>query len=424
MYLVRKMTEIASPTPLRWWYYLMAALLMVASSLLFWNPNSQSSSWIYPYFSGAANLGFDLAWQVDAAGFPDFAALSYRQQMDYWFNSGVQGNFVTYSVLDKGYVFVVWLAQHLLFWLPPIRAVIWFQVLFHIATSLWILIKLGSRRSQVVFLLAYALNPIVLHFVTFAYYYYWQVIPSLTWFYYETRRGSRNGLDLLLVVLALAVAFLIRQSTIIVSLFILVHAAWRLRKWSAWALVAGFFLFAGLMKNPSQPWHTAYVGLGAYPNDVVIELSDESGYALFLERTGIRIDTTPPNGNYYDTAVRGQYYEVLKNRLAQYAINHPLQIARNAILNGAQSFSVGYPVGHRTLAYASALCGAVVLSLLAWRRMYVTIALLLAGVAGFVVYYPPVPAYMFGNYLILALALAAILETMGKPVTSVAVKSK
>lgn len=414
MDLINRLTLTPQPTPLRGWHFLLAVGLMLAGALLFWNPASQSSSWMYPYFSGAVNLGGDLVWRVDVTGFADFAALSYRQQLEYRFVSGEASNLATYSVLDKGYVLVIWLAQHMLFWLPQVKAVLWLQVLFHMASSLWVMSRLQGRRVQLVFLLAYALNPIVLHFVTFAYHYYWQVIPPLAWFYYETRRGNKSGADLLLVALALAVAFLIRQSTIIVSLFILAHVAWRQRKWSAWALVAGFLLFAGFMKNPSQPWHTAYVGLGAYPNDAAIELSDESGYALFLERTGIRMDTTPPNGNYYNAAVRGQYYDVLKERLAQYASDHPLQIARNAALNGAQSFSVGYPVGHQTLAYVSAFCGIVVLLVLAWRRMYVTIALLLASVAGFVVYYPPIPAYMFGNYLILALALAAILGGGGQ----------
>jgi hypothetical protein len=418
------MTPASEPyAPLHWWHSLLALGMMLACALLFWNPASQSASWMYPYFSGAANLGADLAWRVDAGGFADFAALTYRQQTDYHFASGDAANLVPYSVLDMGYVFVVWLAQHLFYWLPPIKAVLWLQVLFHMAVSLWVMGRLPSRRAQLVFLLAYALNPVVLHFVTFAYHYCWQVIPALAWFYYDTRRGVGTRLDLMLIALLLAVAFLIRQSTVIVSLLILVHAAWRQRGWVGWALVACFLIFVGTMKNPSQPWHTAYVGLGAYPNDAAIELSDESGYALFRERTGIQIDTTPPDGNYYDATVRGQYYEVLKERLAQYANDHPLQMARNAALNGAQSFSVGYPVGHRTLAYVSALCGIVVLLVLAWRRMYVTIALLLASVAGFVAYYPPIPAYMFGNYLILALALATILGATGKPATQVAVAS-
>lgn len=400
---------------LTWPQALLAVFAMIACALLFWNQRSQAPSWMYPYFSGAANLGLDLAWRVDMSGFADFASMAYSQQMDYRFGRAELSNLAPYSVLDKGYVYVIWVAQNLLFWLPQIKAIIWFQILFHVVSSLWVIGRLGSRRQQLIFMLAYAANPVVLHFVTFAYHYYWQVLPSLAWFWYETREGARTGRELYLLALVLAVAFLIRQSTAIVSLFILGYAAWRCKRVVGWGAVAGFLAFAMIAKNPSQPWHTAYVGIGAYPNSAGIELDDESGYKLFKDSTGIQINTAPPNGNYYDEKVRGQYYGVLKERLASYAKDHPLQLVRNAVLNVLQGFSVGYPVGHLTLAYASAFIGLIVLVVLAVRRMYVTIALIFAGVAGFVAYYPPIPAYMFGGYLLLSLALASIVDQMATP---------
>lgn len=399
--------------PLTWQQALLAAFAMIACALLFWNQRSQASSWIYPYFSGAANLGLDLAWRVDMSGFADFAGMTYSQQMEHRFERAELSNLAAYSVLDKGYVYVIWAAQNLLFWLPQIKAVIWFQILFHVASSLWVMSRLGSRRQQVIFMLAYAVNPIVLHFVTFAYHYYWQVIPSLAWFCYEARGNARKVRWLYLLALVLAAAFLIRQSTVIVSLVILSHAAWRYRKVAGWGAVACFLLFAAVAKNPSQPWHTAYVGIGAYPNGAGIELDDESGYKMFKARTGIQINTAPPSGNYYDEKVRGQYYGVLKEQLASYAREHPLQMIRNATLNTLQSFSVGYPVGHLALAYASAFIGLIALVGLAICRMYVTITLIFAGVAGFVAYYPPIPAYIFGNYLLLSLALASLVDQLG-----------
>lgn len=400
---------------LTWQQALLAACAMIACAQLFWNPRSQAPSWIFPYFSGAANLGLDLTWRVDISGISDFARMTYSQQMDYRFERTEQANLATYSVLDKGYVYIIWVAQNLLFWMPQIKAVIWLQIVFHVVSSLWVAGRLGSRRQQFIFLLAYASNPVVLHFVTFAYHYYWQVLPSLAWFWYETRVKARTdrGLYLLTLALVLAAAFLIRQSTVIVSLFILTYAAWRHKRAVGWGVVACFLAFAMFAKNPSQPWHTAYVGIGAYPNDAGIELDDESGYRVFKDGTGIQINTTPPNGNYYDEKVRGQYYDVLKERLAGYAKEHPLQLARNAVLNVLQGFSAGYPVGHLALAYASAFIGLVALTLLAVRRMYVTIVLIFAGVAGFVAYYPPIPAYMFGNYLLLTLALASIVDHIG-----------
>jgi hypothetical protein len=406
--------EMEKRVSLTWRQLLLAACAMIACALLFWNSRSQSSSWIYPFFSGAANLGLDLSWRVDISGFADFARIPYGQQMEFRFAAATEpSNLAPYSVLDRGYVYIVWVAQSVLFWLPQIKAVIWFQILFHVASSLWVMSRIDSRRQQIIFLLAYALNPIVLHFVTFAYLYYWQVIPSLAWCCYEVRTDKASMRSLYLLALALAAAFLIRQSTLPVSLLILGLAAWRHRRRAGWVAILGFLVFVVFAKNPSQPWHTAYVGLGAYPNGAGIELSDESGYKLFKETIGIRIDTTPPNGNYYDETVRGQYYAVLKEQLAAYAKDHPVHLVRNAALNTLQAFSVGYPVGHLTLAYVSAVMGLTVLVVLAFRQMYVTIALILAGVAGFVLYYPPIPAYMFGNYLLLVLALAKLGDQIG-----------
>lgn len=396
---------------------LVAGLFMLACALVFWNPSSQSSSWIYPYFSGASNLGINLSWGVDATRYADFANLTYAQQLDYRFQPAEAGDLSPYSVLDKGYVYIVWLAQTMLFWLPPIKGVIWLQILFHIGSSLCVMSFLSSRWKQLVFLFAYAVNPVVLHFVTFAYYYYWQVVPSLVWFLYENRLNRKRYTAVCLLALALAAAFMVRQSTALVSLFILLCAAWNYKKFSGWLLVIGFVFFVMFAKNPSQPWHTAYIGIGAYSNDAGIELDDESGYKMFKRHTGIQINTMPPNGTYYDESIRGEYYKELRGEFLDYVHGHPVQMARNAILNTLESFSFGYPVGHVLLAYASAFIGLGVLGVLVFCKMYQLIILIFAGVAGFAAYYPPIPAYMFGNYFLLAFALATVVDKLARYIT-------
>ena len=396
-------------TSFKWQHYILIACAIVMCSLLFWNPRSQSPSWIFPYFSGAANLGLDLAWRVDMSTYKNFESMSYSQQMAYRFLRADPSNLIDYSVLDKGYIFIIWVAQNLLFWLPQIKAVIWLQICFHVLSSLWVLKQLKARHRQIVFVLVYAVNPVVLHFVTFAYHYYWQVIPSLAWFYCESKHANQSSRYVYLVALVLTATFLIRQSTIIVSLFILGYMAWRRKTFASWIVIACFLTFAIIAKNPSQPWHTAYVGIGAYPNNAGIELSDESGYQLFKNKTDIKIDTTPPVGNYYDASVRMQYYQVLKQRLIEYANEHPFELGRNALLNIGQSFSVGYPVGHLGLAYVSSITGLIIMLILIQRQMYARFLMLFTGVAGFVTYYPPIPAYMFGNYLLLSLILTSIM---------------
>lgn len=399
---------------MRWtlnpWLMVMAAAAMLLAALLCWNQGSQTSAWIYPYFSGAANLGLDFAWKIDAAAYPGFAQLPYAGQLEYEFVRGQTRDLTTYSILDRGYVFIVWIAQTLFFWLPSIKAVLWFQVAFHIVSVLWVLSLLSSTRQRLIFILAYGVNPLVLHFVTFAYHYYWQVVPALLWLAYEARGGIRLGGRVYWMLLAMMAIFLVRQSTLLISLFMLGYWIWRERTLHAWIAMLVMLVFVLLVKNPSQPWHTAYIGLGAYPNAGGIVLSDESGYNRYKELSGTQINTIPPDGNYYDEKVRSAYYEALHNELIGYAAQHPWEMVRNAAINLVQSFSIGYVTKSFVLSYLSAGIGAMVALVMVWRGMFLRMAVLLAGVAGFVLYFPPIPAYMFGNYLLLAWVLVHVAD--------------
>lgn len=387
---------------------LLCILILGIEALLLWNTNSQGSIFIYPFFSGATNLDFDLAWKIDVKKYFDFLQLPYAEQLGYVFERGQPMDLIEYSSLDRGYMFIVWVAQHLFFWLPQIKAVIWLQIFFHIGSSLWVITSLNTRREQITFFLLYAANPIIMHFVTFAFYYYWQIIPPLAWYIYKKKAGLNNFSGLYLLVIVLAAAFLIRESTLIISLLILGVIAWQRRKLVPWAILFLFFIFAITFKNPSQPWHTAYVGIGAYSNSAGIELSDQSGYKRFLEQTGIHIEIDSPYGNIYDSNFREGYYSHLRDGFMSYAKEHPWQLTRNAALNLLQSFSVGYPVGHEKLAYVSAFLGLIVFIILITTRQYFILVLAFANVVGFALYFPPIPAYMFGNYFLLTLALVTI----------------
>lgn len=392
------------------WMMALAAAAMLAAALIFWNQGSQTSAWIYPYFSGAANLGLDFSWNIDAALYPSFAKLPYADQVDYQFVRGQPNDLTHYTILDRGYTFIVWFAQTLFFWLPSIKAVLWFQVVFHVVSVLWVMCKLASHRQRWIFLIAYGLNPLVLHFVTFAYHYYWQVVPALLWLAYESREDVRLERKVYWMLAVMMAVFLIRQTALLLCLFMLCYWVWKERTVHAWIALSAMLTFALLAKNPSQPWHTAYVGLGAYPNAAGIELSDESGYSRYKELSATQIDTTPPYGNYYDETIRSSYYDALRKELLGYAVQQPWELLRNAALNLTQSFSVGYITKSLMFSYLSSCIGVLVGLVMAWRGMYLRMAVLLAGVAGFVLYFPPIPAYMFGNYLLLAWTLVHVVD--------------
>lgn len=383
-------------------YMMLVVIAILVATLLFWNQGSQTSAWIYPYFSGAANLGFDLTWKIDAVAYSEFAQLSYAEQVEYKFVRGQPGDLASYAILDRGYMFIVWFAQVLFFWLPSIKAVVWFQVVFHIISVLWILWLLKTKKQKLIFFFAYAINPLVIHFVTFAYHYYWQILPALLWISYEAGYLRPLGRKIYWILVIMGMVFLIRQSTLLLLLFILSYWVWKERSIHTWIALSVMLVFALTFKNPSQPWHTAYIGLGAYSNEAGIMLSDDSGFELFETKTGVKIDTTPPNGNYYNDINRSVYYDILRKEYIKYVTQHPGDVVRNALTNLAQSFSFGYVTKSIKFSYLSALLGTLVALLMIWRGMYLRMALLLMGVLGFVVYFPPIPAYMFGNYLLLA----------------------
>lgn len=391
--------------------YLALTLCITACAILFSNNKLQSASWSYPYFSGASNLGLDLKWQMSKRDYENFSNLPTEQQFNYKFEISDSSDLIPVPILDVGYLYVVWAAQTLLFWLPPIKATVWLQIIFHIFTCLWIIQKLETRRQKVIFTVIYAINPLILRYVTFAFYYYWQVLPALVWFWItqEDKIRKTSAIHYCVIISVLAAAFLIRQSTATASLFILFYAAWQQKKFTNW-LVAGLFLiFLVLAKNPSQPWHTAYVGYGAYPNSAGIELPDNYGYMAYKKATGIDIDTSPIGGNYFDPKINQNYNQILKKEVFKIITENPGVVIKNAILNTFQGFSIGHFVGNIYISYFSSAIGLVCILLLGLKKQYEQLGILFFGIAGFSAYFPPIPAYMFGNYLVLCTSFMLIL---------------
>ncbi len=396
---------VQHPTLKNFIIYLALALCIAACAILFSNNKLQSASWSYPYFSGASNLGLDLKWQMSKSDYENFVNLPTEQQFNYRFKKSDLTDLVPVPILDIGYLYVVWVAQTLLFWLPPIKATVWFQILFHVFTCLWIIKNLGSKRDKFIFIIIYAINPLILRYATFAFYYYWQVLPALVWFWMSQQNKIKgiSTLDYCVIFCVLAAAFFIRQSTALVSLFILFYAAWQQQKLRNWLAVGLFVVFLVFAKNPSQPWHTAYVGYGAYPNTAGIELPDNYGYLAYKKATGIDIDTSPIGGNYFDPKINQNYTESMQNEVFKIIAENPLTVIKNAILNTLQGFSIGYFVGNMSVTYLSSIIGLACILIFGFKKQYAQLGFLFFGVASFSTYFPPIPAYMFGNYLVLCI---------------------
>lgn len=186
---------------------------------------------------------------------------------------------------------------------------------------------------------------------------------------------------------------------------------------SGLALVVGIFLISGA--DGRSPAHTMYVGFGAYPNNIgVRNLSDDEGYRFFYSKTGVAIDTNAVSGNFRDPAIRSQYMDTMMNRYKEIVLENPMLIVRNALLNTLHTFSVGHDVDRPWINYLSSLVGTALIILFIGTGQWVFLFGIFFSALGYAWYFPPIPAYHFGEYLLLTLGLIFSLEKIAGSVSS------
>jgi hypothetical protein len=257
--------------------------------------------------------------------------------------------------------------------------------------------------------------------VTFHFYYFAQAIPSfalLLLLRQEDVEDSSPPVTILLLMgaaILLGVVFLARPSTIgaIAAFYVLAVAKPRLR-WPAIASVLMLLLVVVTGRVPSDqgPWHTVYIGIGAYPNEYVPAFNDNVGYALFRDRTGVEINASL-GGNYYDDDVLTDYVALMRQEYFAVLERDWPRLVRNVVLNTLQGFSIGYMVGQPYWLHCLvALSGLVVVVLLLWSGQYILVGLIGLTIGTFVPFSPPIPAYMYGAYALLAFGSLGVLEKL------------
>lgn len=376
--------------------------ILIGSIVAFKNVSLQSPNWIYPYFSGAEHLDSSLKWQYSWDGYQRFRNLSNFQMFAYDFTKENKNDLIEYTYNDIGYVFVIWAAKTIFPFLTHINATVVLQCLIHGAITLAVAFSFERPFYRVLFLLAYGANPLVIHFVTLPSYYFWQVLPSLL-FLLLLRNSDRGKLFFLLVFVTLFFSYLVRSSTLplvmFIALFTLVKVQKTARLFHVTMILVLVFAISSAAQH-KQPWHTMYVGLGAYENNYMDGPTDENGFLLYKQEKNVEISTAL-GGNFYNREVETDYYKTLKKRYLEILKTDQYLVIRNALLNLAQSFSIGYLVDYPKLRVHSILAGLLVLSVFLYSRQFVLVLGILASSIGFVLYFPPIPAYMFGSYLLM-----------------------
>jgi len=288
-------------------------LVIVFSCWALNNPKHQDAIWLGPYFSGAANLDRDYKnWRVDFELIDEFDETDPIEQDSFRFSSSSSDNLVPYNYNSVGYLYVSWISRNIFFWTGDIKAVEWVQILIHAALSLIVIRLYKEYVSKYVLLLLYAVNPLIIYFVTFPYGFFWTVLPSFFFILLYKKREAPSWLLLFVIPILLGLSFSVRSTTLF---FLLFMYAWMFFKFRKPLIVMSFLLtilFTFLFNSFSHqknPWFTMYVGLGAYPNEYVHQLSDNEGYKLFKNETGTKL-TFSKNGNYYQESIQDQFHSI------------------------------------------------------------------------------------------------------------------
>ena len=386
-------------------------LMLIAFILLqvFERSQQQSPDCTSAYLSGAANWSIGRDWQVNIEEMKHFSTLSPEDRIEYRFRNQEDTKPYAYNAIGLMYVDVI--ARTLFFWQGDLESLITLQQIIHLLFSLVILILLQPLWKKILFFFLYTINPFILYLVDFPYYYFWQTIPTSILLIYILRNRPINSMILVIAILFSFIA-IIRPSTLFIILFILAYIAYNERKVLQGVLAIILFIgltFALKPDSINQPWHTMYIGVGAYPNDYNITLDDTSGFKKFENQTGKAIlgcRTNMENNDLYaeyiGDFIKKEYFNILNES--------PELLVKNAVLNILQSYGLGYKSNYMMVNYLSALIGLVLIILLFWFREY--LLLLAIGIASvsFTPYYPPIAAYMFGSYILIVFAWMIAIE--------------
>lgn len=375
-----------------------------------------SPVFLVPYFSGAANYQFPNNWLFVEQEVENYKALPENQRVKYDFIQDKK-QAILYNYNYVGLVYLIIVANLILPWLGDVMTLELLQVVSHILISLLIINFYRKKSEKIAFLCLYSLNPLVIYFVTFPYYYYWQVLPAIVILPYLINRKFRYNNLVFAVSAILALGFLVRPATIL--LILLFFGIYFLIE-SSWKAVIAFVLFVSMITtfsarkigNSQTYWHTIFIGIGAYPNPYLKTLSDTEGFDFFRRKTGKTISNTLPGGNlYYDDSIRTLYIETIQSEFTRILQTKPEMFIRNAAFNFFQSFAFGYFVDlPRWVSYLSTLAGLVFIILLLINKQFLWIVAIAAGTLTFTPYYPPIQAYMFGSFILIVGACIGLLQ--------------
>ncbi len=399
-------------------FFLSATIAVV--SLILNTQHTMSPVWYGPYLSAASNIQIGEPMLVDINEVKHFKDMSVNERERYQFQESSETT--DYTNGHIGYIYLIYIAKRIFFVASDQMAIEYLQILVHSLFCSILIVRFPSRRQKLMFLFLYALNPVIIYYTTFPYYYFWQSVPSFTFLFLITISVSDLEHPRLLMI-GLVALFLLNGLVILTRptviplvtlIFFLALLKIKKKRFLVAATTATIIMVI-MLDAPMQKnfWHTPYIGIGGYINPYgITHLSDNFGYALYEHETGVEL-VASLGGNLYQEEVMQQWTTLTRSRYLDIAQENPLMLMRNAALNVVQSYSIGYLNGAPAwIHYAVAASGFLVILALLYSGQYlILLAIGIAGI-GFSPYYPPIQSYMFGSFVLLAFAAISFIEYM------------
>jgi hypothetical protein len=365
-----------------------------------------SPNWIAPYYSAAANLKFNSDFLVCAKDVIQYKNLdNIEKEHKYAFSKCNVEDLSFYNHNPIGFVYVIKLANIAFPFLGSQDSLILLQYIVFLLLSFFVFknSKIDSTFKYF-YLFLIALNPFILKYVIFNFYYFWQFVPIFIILLYLLKIKINYALLMFLIFIS-GFVFSFRPTvllTIIFLLYLLFVNEGKLKLLSLLVVFVMPLLFTQ-KSNEKNFYHTSYVGLGAYDNPWDIKLSDDDGYRLYFNKTGEKLNASF-GGNYFEKETILKYKEISKIEYLSHLQEEPILLIRNAVLNTLQGFSLGYN-NNFFLIIVSSVLGFFHLLLLLLKKQWMIIFSIIASIGTIVPYYPPIPAYIFGNYLLIVFSL-------------------
>lgn len=386
--------------------------------LFFLLPNrGMSPVWSVPYFSGAANLEPGSGWYFLPG---EVDSLQQKKGWDYYtyqFKKGGSKELQSYSHNVAGYLYWVYAAHKLIPVFNEVFSIVFLQVLLHVMICIFTLKLLVRTISRFAFLFLYAVNPLIIYLVTFPFYYFLQSIASLIiiLFYFHKRRTFIWSLSLIII---LIMVFMTRKTVLPLGIMLTGVLVLQKRYLLSLLNLAGLILIPFFLENtrlnPSKtsgPWHPAFIGIGAYPNPYreLNELSDNCGVFLYRKEVDSSFNWEISGKYMKDQTVMSSYQIFIKNRYLGILKDNPFLLVRNAAINFFQGYSVGHLSNKAFILNLMIAVSGLIFFLLLVRKKewFFLIAIGLSHLA-FSPYYPPIPAYFFGSYILIVFCLCKV----------------